>query len=60
MVDDLILHRCKPEVVSCEDIPQVIPQRPTNISPIWDEVTDGMTESNKERLRHWLHKQVNS
>lgn len=58
MVDDLILYRCKPEVVSREDIPQVIPQKPTSLSQAWDEATAGMSESDKERFRQWLHKKV--
>ena len=54
MVEKLVLKRCGPMVVSKNDVEQVIPTPPTNVSPLWDSVTDGMSEPDKDKLRNWL------
>ena len=45
--------------VNKEDIPQVIPTYPTDISPEWDRITKGMTEEQKDKLRLKIKELIN-
>ena len=45
--------------VSKDSIPTVIPTKPENVSPLWDKLTAGMTEEEKDSLRKRIKEVIN-
>ncbi len=45
--------------ISKDSIPKVIPTRPENVSPLWDKLTVGMSEEEKDSLRKRIKEIIN-